>query len=238
MARTTTTRSSSAAATAANANTDNDTGRYVLRSRRSARSNRGNAAHFYSKQSLRRVHRRLFDGQVSTFARYTPTGTGRSGLLEISIRFPFPLPNDVSELLLREYNRITAEYGVEEFDFTTTANVIVCLPARAAGESDTFDLYYGMGYEDPVGAGAPAGSHIPCTTTPLHHTFRVDSADDVAEVDLAALSAEQIEGCFEGMLSEKGSSVVVTDVVNLVCVLRSYLEGREHVGRPRVVRLT
>jgi len=134
------------------------------------------------------------------------------------------------------YVRLCAEFGVDEFDFTTTANVIVCLPAAAPGERDTFDLFYGMGYE-PEGGDPLAGSHIPCTSTPLHEVFEVNSADEVAEIDLNALTVEQVESCFDTMFSERGSAVLVTDVVNIVCLLRTYVEGRERVGRPRVVRV-
>jgi hypothetical protein len=165
-------------------------------------------------------------------------------LLEATIRFPFPLPRNGLELLLREYTKISTRYGVDEFEFSTTANVIVSkrlssdLRGRDGGE--TFDLFYGMGY-DALGEATQRdpnlGAHVPCRFTPLHQVHFVRNADDVAQIDLDAVSRAHVEACFENSFSDRGSNVVVTDVVNLVYILRSFVDGRERVGKPRLVRL-
>jgi hypothetical protein len=126
---------------------------------------------------------------------------------------------------------------VREFGFNTTANVIVSKRSPQDG-LETYDIFYGMGYEEaPPGAPPGVVSHLPCRATPLHQTQRLRNADEVAELNLDVITREQVETCFEGFLSESGSDVAVHDVVNLVCIFRAGVEGRERWGGQRIVKL-
>jgi hypothetical protein len=138
--------------------------------------------------------------------------------------------------LLTAYTELRRQYGVRKFAFNTTANVIVS--KRSTDGVETYDVFYGMGYEDaPLGAPPGAVSHLPCRATPLHYTQFLDSVDEVAELNLDAITRDQVEACFESFLSESGSSVAVHSVINLVCIFRAGVEGREHWGGQRIVRL-
>lgn len=152
----------------------------------------------------------------------------------MSIRLPYPLPHDSVSALLTEYVKIRERYGVEEFEFTVTANVIVSKTSSATGIT-TYDLFFGMGYgglaEDA--ADSNAGAHLPCHGVGLHDIVLVRSADDVADVPLEEVTEESIADCFESVFSDVGSNVRVSEVVNVVCLLRTYVDGREVLGGRR-----
>ena len=169
------------------------------------------------------------EGNVTmVVVHFSPTASGRSGFLDVSIRLPYPLPHNCTSVLLTEYNKIRAQYGVEKFEFTVTANVIVSKTSSTTGFT-TYDLFFGMGYgglaEDA--ADPNAGAHVPCHGVGLHEIWTVKSADDVADLPIEAVTDESIAECFESVFSDLGSNVLVAEVANVVCLLRTYVEGRE-----------